>query len=275
MTAREARSAVLHARRIGALPLDSDALRRDVETVLALGARPCADGVGEWTFVHLWYGDAAERRDADDGVRRSVPYLDRVVGETFTAERIVMVRAFVARAGGYVRPHRDWTGTAAAFTRLHVPLQTNGDCVNSEDDAVYHMSAGEIWFLDGGRAHSGACFSPVPRVHLVVDFVPGIPLRRLFREPAAYRPARRTALVARAPLAGDDVAAIHALGALASGASFERVADLLGMLHFERAVSCAAAYDWLDEIARRSGDASLAARSAERRRSYLGAPLAG
>jgi L-proline cis-4-hydroxylase len=261
----------MNAARVGMLHLDAAKLLSEIETLLALGTHPCADGVGEWAFSHLWYGDAARERDTSSDVRRSLPYIDRRIEETFRTDRVTMVRVFAATRGGYVRPHRDWTGSTPAFTRFHVPLQTGDACFNSEDDIVYHMDTGEIWFLDGGRPHSGVCFSDTPRLHLVVDFEPGIPLGDLFRDPSAYRKPPPFRPVERPPLTELDLTAIFDLAHIVTTANFELVADLLGTIHFEKHVSCAAMYDWLIEIARRSGDRELADRSAELKRSYIGA----
>jgi hypothetical protein len=46
--------------------------------------------------------------------------------------------------------------------------------------------------------------------------------------------------------------------------------DLLGAFHFETQVDCAAVYDWLIEITRRTGNVELIRRAEKIRAGYLG-----
>ncbi|HEY6237280.1 MAG TPA: hypothetical protein VIW69_19410 [Candidatus Elarobacter sp.] len=76
----------------------------------------------------------------------------------------------------------------------------------------------------------------------------------------------------RAPFTDDDLRAVRELGAIASEANLDAIANLLGALHFERAVSCAATYDWLLEIARGAGGARVMERAQKLKNAYIGSP---
>jgi hypothetical protein len=256
---------------LGTVGVDESRLEREVESILALELHPCDDAVGDWRLRTLWksYGAAAEPAEA--ATRRALPYLDELIARAFRTEHITLVRVFTASRGGFIRPHRDWTGAARVFTRFHVPLRTNDRAFNSEDDVVFHMRVGEIWFLDGARPHSGGCFADAPRVHLVIDFDPEVPVEALFA-PGVTRCEREPSPVGRAPLTDDDLAAIRDLSAVATDANSGAILNLLGALHFERHTSCSAAYERLIEIARAADSAQLLERAERLRDAYLGSP---
>jgi hypothetical protein len=250
---------------------DQSRLARDVEAILALELHPCDDAVGDWRLRTLWKSYAADADPVDAQTRRSLPHVDELIVRTFRTEHVTLVRVFTASRGGFIRPHRDWTGAARAFTRFHLPLQTNDHAFNSEDDVVFHMRAGEIWFLDGARPHSGGCFAPTPRVHLVVDFDPNVPLDALFNA-GVTRDERAPTSIERPPLKDEELCAFRDLAAIATDANLDAIANLLGALHFERRTSCAGMYDQLLEIAHATGSAAVAERAQRLRNAYVGAP---
>lgn len=253
------------------MELDESRLAREVETILSLELHPCDDAVGDWRLRTLWSSYAPGADPAEAETRRSLPYVDELLSRTFRTEHVTLVRVFTASRGGFIRPHRDWTGAARAFTRFHLPLQTDDRAFNSEDDVVFHMRVGEIWFLDGARPHSGGCFSETPRVHLVVDFDPTVPVENLFRG-AMVRDERAPRSIERPPLGEGDVQALRDLAAVATDANLDTIANLLGVLHFERRTSCGDIYDWLSEIAQDTGRTAVTERAERLRNAYVGSP---
>jgi L-proline cis-4-hydroxylase len=263
----------LSAQCLGQITLSDERLRSEVGVVLALSMHPCVDGVGSWTYRALWQDDQSNGESPDPGVRRSLPYIDEVIERVFRIELLRRVWVFAAKQGGYIRPHRDWQGTEAVFTRLHIPIQTNNQCFNSEDDLLYHMDVGEIWFIDGNRPHSGGCFSESCRLHLALDFVPQTNLIDLFRDREQYRPSSLPRTINRTPFTAAQLSSIYSLAAVASDLNLTMLLDLLGAVHFEKQVDCAAVYDWLIEIARRTGNPELIRRAENIRVAYLGPTL--
>ena len=180
------------------------------------------------------------------------------------------VRVFAAWRGGLIRPHVDYPVTDQPFARLHIPLRTNDRAFNSEGDDVYHMNVGEIWFLDGTRAHSAVCFSDEPRVHLILDVDPKPSLHELFLDPTRYSESTQRPVIERPALTDDEVAAIHGLAAIATEKNLPAILDFLSTIHFGRAVGSAACYDWLVEIADRTEDGRLSPIAQRFKRAYCG-----
>jgi hypothetical protein len=105
-----------------------------------------------------------------------LPYLDQLVRKSFSLPHLVFGRLAVM-SECVIFPHRDFVeltevpANARATHRLHVPLVTHDDAMFMEDDTVFRMGLGEVWFLDVTRLHSAAVLSTRPRVHLILDFV--------------------------------------------------------------------------------------------------------
>jgi hypothetical protein len=256
------------AGRIGTIALDAERLAPALDALLALEMQTCVGyAVGDWRKRVLF--DRYAGADAQTQTAPGTSYVAELLAATFAPEHLECAQVFVASRRSYVRPHRDWPASAPLHTRIHVPLQTDERGLNSEDDEVFHMGAGEIWLVDPSRPHSGGCFSDGTRVHLVLDFDPGVPPADLFADRAAYAPSAARAAVAREPFEERHLEAIHGLARIATELNFSLIADVLGTVHFEKRVSCAAMYDWLAEIAERSGNAALVCRAAEFEHRFL------
>jgi L-proline 3-hydroxylase-like protein/aspartyl/asparaginyl beta-hydroxylase len=264
-------AARLSARAIGILDLEPDPLALDLATIAQTKLHPSVGySVGSWGKCILLERCADDASIAATAEGTRVPYILERITETFRIELLRFAQVFAAKRGAFVRPHRDWTRTDPMFARVHVPLQTDERSLHSEDGFVYHMRTGEVWFVDAARAHSAGCFSETtPRLHLVLDFVPGVPLSEIFRSRNAYQPSTADRRIERPAFTAEHLCAIHELAAVVSEANLPRIVDLLSTIHFEKQVSCAATYDWLIEIARRAGNARLVERAEQLERMYL------
>jgi hypothetical protein len=253
------------AGRIGTIALDAERLAPALDALLALEMQTCVGyAVGDWRKRILLERGAENALD----VPALAPVFELLAG-TFALEFLDCAQVFVTSRCGYVRPHRDWPASAPLATRIHLPLQTDARGLNSEDDVVFHMGTGEIWLVDPSRPHSGGCLSDRVRVHLVLDFDPDVPVPRLFRDRRAFAPAPSHGIVTREPFEDRHLAAILGLSQIATELNFMLLADVLGTIHFEKHVSCAAMYDWLTEIARRSANGALVERAARIERQFL------
>jgi L-proline cis-4-hydroxylase len=256
------------AGRIGTIALDAERLSPAVDALLALEMQPCVGyAVGNWRKCILL--ERAAGGGAHMPTAPGVSYILERLAATFALDSLDCAQVFVASRRSYVRPHRDWPASAPRYTRIHVPLQTDERGLNSEDDEVFHMGAGEIWLVDPSRPHSGGCFSDGTRVHLVLDFDPGVPLPDVFRDRAAFAPSAVRHTVEREPFGQRHLEAIYGLARIATELNFTLIADVLGTIHFEKQVGCAAMYDWLAEIAARSGNGALVRRAADLERRFL------
>jgi hypothetical protein len=268
-------ASTLRAHRLAEIALDPSRLSFDIKTILAAETQMCIGyAVGHWSLCVLLERDSPSRRLGPTAVGAALPYVTELISQTFQLDAVDTVLIFVAKRGGYVRPHCDWPASAPLYTRVHVPLQTDARCLNSEDDIVFHMETGEVWYVDPSRPHSGGCFSDATRLHLVLDCHPEVPLADLFAGPQTFAPSRVGSVIDREPFTDESLTAIYGLCEVASALNLTLLADMLGTIHFERQVSCAAVYDWLIEIARRNGHAELIQRAVQLKQRYL-YPFAG
>lgn len=175
---------------------------------------------GPWKSCMLWAsgGDAGDGLVANYDYSRApgltdcgkqVPYLRELIEQTFNTDHLNFVRLAVI-SNSVTIPHRDLLELgdidedARNAHRVHVPLVTNSDCYFSEDNVVYQMRAGEVWFFDASRVHAAASLSADLRTHMILDFTaaggdnplvtfevtgpPGIPAARACdREPLSDR----------------------------------------------------------------------------------------
>lgn len=99
-----------------------------------------------------------------------LPYLSNLIDETFKIEHLKFARIIMLGSNTVYVPHRDYLELTSDFLRFHIPIQTDSFCFNSEENTVYQMKVGEIWYIDATKIHSAASFSEKYRMHLVLDF---------------------------------------------------------------------------------------------------------
>lgn len=180
----------MRTQRVASVELDPDRLAKELQLA---GTFPHSEAYsnylvgGPWKSWMLWArggegGDGVltnysyDRPAAPTEIGRNLPYLQEIIAETVDPNRITFVR-LAAFADAVIVPHRDLIeladlpADARTAHRLHLPLATNEHCFFSEDNSVYRMGEGEVWFFDASRIHSVASLTTQPRHHLIVDFV--------------------------------------------------------------------------------------------------------
>jgi hypothetical protein len=177
----------MRTQRLGRLDLDLERLAKDLEASLDLHySEPYMEfNFGRaWKSVMLWApgGDVGDDIIAHydwsqpSGVTahgEKLPYIREIIEENFAVENVTFGRLAVVSDMVMV-PHRDYVELSAsehrrAAHRLHVSLATSEDCVFTDEDVVYQMKAGEVWFLDASRLHGAGVISDARRVHLILD----------------------------------------------------------------------------------------------------------
>jgi hypothetical protein len=72
--------------------------------------------------------------------------------------------------------HRDRRWFHANSRRMHIPLITNENCVHvgviNEQAETYHMDVDYLYELNNIDPHRASNAGTVPRIHLIVDFMP-------------------------------------------------------------------------------------------------------
>lgn len=180
----------MHTLRFGNIDLDEQRLAKDLSSAAefeysyAYSNYICG---GPWRSCMLWSvgGDTGsglvteydhDRASSKTPCADEVPYLMEVIEHTFDLTHLNFVRLALLSPGSVIIPHKDLlelnriSDPQRNAHRVHVPLRTDADCYFTQDNIVYRMKAGEIWFFDSSTEHSAACFSGTDRLHLMLDF---------------------------------------------------------------------------------------------------------
>ena len=244
---------------LGSVILDPDRLTADLA---ALREAPPPDGYSEYIFGQ-WRdyvlangtGDQIDNRFRPHHERlavtdlgRRMPYVLSLVERHFDRRLLKWVRLFTVQDALLVT-HRDYLEFKQTFRRIHLVLDTDETCLHSEQDDVFHMRRGEIWFLDGTTIHAACTLSEYRRVSLVLDFEDdGAQLSSLLKADVS-NPS--SPMLLRLPaLTDQEYAAIVGLRAIATRENFRDMIGLLGKIHFYRKAGAASVFDWLADIYR-------------------------
>lgn len=205
---------------------------------------------------------------------QQLPYLQELITSTVDVDQLAFVRLAVF-ADSVIVPHRDLLELAdlpadrRTAHRLHLPLVTHDAVFFSEDNTVYRMAEGEVWFFDASRIHSVASFSGSPRIHLIVDFVdrPAAgSLVTIDQEGDGGIPADR--VVDRVPLADDARAALRRLADVLTLDNFREVFSIVVKTHFRFDGGDDFVWNTLTAIAEDCADPAVLAHALEQRRYY-------
>jgi L-proline 3-hydroxylase-like protein/aspartyl/asparaginyl beta-hydroxylase len=195
---------------------------------------------------------------------RSVSGILRWIEETFHTHALKLVRVH-SLGDGVLVPHRDFIEINQAvcrWTRIHVPIMTNDLCLHAEEDAVFRMRPGEIWFLDASRLHSATNFSDQRRLNLCLDFeLYDAPIESVFKTSVRTDDLPAPELVKREPLDDVFLAGIHALAAMLNLRNYRDAVGLLSKVPFYRNAGLASFFDWLIAISDDARDPILGDKS--------------
>lgn len=204
-----------------------------------------------------------------------VPYLRDLITTVADLDRLNFVR-LAKVSNSVIVPHRDLLELGALpddtrnAHRMHIPLVTNEDCFFNEDNTVFRMRRGEVWFLDASKIHSVAVLSSIPRIHLMFDFVDRPrpqPLLTVAQEPtAADIPDDRT--VARPPLPDRDRAHLLQLANVLTMTTFNEILSIVIKKHFRYDGGADFVWDTMISIAEAQDDPDVRAHAHELRRHY-------
>jgi hypothetical protein len=264
---------------LGMLELDDARLAPELAALLACNVTSEAYSefkIGNWRTVVLWNTSgrdndgliAASEVTARPTPRaRSLDYLNELIEQTFDVGRLRLVRAHVLEDGVLI-PHRDFLELAPdepRWCRLHLPIATSSACLHSEEDNVFHMRRGEVWFLDASLTHSACNSGVTPRVSLCLDFALGdaalgnAAIETLVVDRSRLRPTTPV-VIAREPLDRQFHAALRDLAKLLNRANYREVLNFLARVHFYKAVDINEFFTWIVELSSAAGDHELTAK---------------
>lgn len=274
---------------VATIPLDAARLAEDLEATASFRhSETYGDYLlgGPWMNWVLWAaggesGDGNLAKYAYDQPAtfteygKQLPYLQELITNTVDLAALNFVRLAVI-SESIIVPHRDLLEFAEVpekarpAHRLHIPLVTNENAFFSEDNTVYQMKEGEVWFLDVSRIHSVITLSATPRFHLIFDFVdqPGSsPLVTL-------EPERRDAgiaadrVVARPQLPDSDRADVMQLAAVLNMDNFGEVFGIVIKKHLRYDGGDDFIWDTMIALARGCKDPAVLPYTLERHRYY-------
>lgn len=205
---------------------------------------------------------------------QSLPYVDELIENHFGCDSVRYARIIRISGNACIIPHRDYLELDGEFVRVHLVLDTNERCANTEENKIFHMALGEIWFLDASLPHSAGCFSPTPRLHLVVD-IEGTRLPEELVRGVEQPLARNPMVDVRRDWTDEAHKSILGFSEIISEANYREVVAILAKLHFFYKVDCQAMYSWLKEICRGCGDPALIEKTEALERFYLTDRAAG
>ena len=201
---------------------------------------------------------------------KQTPYINELIDRTFHLEHLKWARIFWCH-NGLLMPHRDYLDIEDDdFSRIHIVLQTDLGARHSEEERCYHMRQGEIWFVDGKYVHCASAYSDRPRINVVMDFEPGIPYEELFKDKSAHDENIEPHWLDREPFTSKDLEDIYSLSKIATTSNWGDISAIVGKVHFHKDVTVHDVYDWLHEIASRSGNEVLVERSVEMKKFFIG-----
>ena len=270
----------MRSKLLGKIHLDSQLAEEEAQLILE------CDGIdessefsyGKWRSYVLWNetGDAKDTavrkyRGAARCTRTGTKlrYLNSVLGAALSTEHIKWVRAF-AVSDGILAPHRNLWESCRSLKRLSFPIRTDSGCLHSENDCVFHMRLGEVWYFDDLGVHAACSMSPFTRVLICIDFdLPEGPLENAFCPAAnAIEPAEPF-IPYREPIDARFLQTVYSLSTVICWQNIRDVLQLLIKVHFYRDVPAIACYDWLVEIAARAQMPKLLQRVTEFKRFCL------
>ncbi|MQS06020.1 aspartyl/asparaginyl beta-hydroxylase domain-containing protein [Streptomyces alkaliphilus] len=270
---------------LGKIDFDIPRLAEDVAAVKTMRkGRETYDefSSGFWKNVPLWN----ENGDGSDGLFRDfglparpteyashVPYLTEVLEERFNLRQLVMVRARDI-VDASMMPHKDFLELEEDPShqfRVMIVLEDNEATYNSDEEKVFRMRTGEVWFLDAAGVHCAANFSTESRVSLCLDFSFNGPFTPadIFSSPNLYEPGSEPMIVKRQPLPEHFEMDIRRMAVACNRHNFRDLAFALAKLHFSYEVPNDACYDWLIEIADRTDDPALVAKAEQAKDFYI------
>lgn len=186
---------------------------------------------------------------------RQMPYVMDLIEEHFHTERLRFVRLGRITPGSVMVPHRDYLELSGELVRIHIPLRTSDACYSSEDETVYQMRLGDVWYIDASHAHSAVSFATEDRTHLILDFA-----TETVREPLRFAPDPGSragefgdAAVPRSPLTPSQRDALLGLAAVISVRNHRDVLALIIKQYFVSDISVPEIFDLACAVAKSAG----------------------
>ncbi|WP_257282357.1 aspartyl/asparaginyl beta-hydroxylase domain-containing protein [Endozoicomonas sp. ISHI1] len=181
----------MKAKILGKLSIDKNKIKNEISVIEESGFDDAYKeySIGKWRTKSIWNqnginGEAISKEYCGHAKRtffsNQLTYINEIISKNFNTKYIKPVRVLNSCENGMIFPHKDYLEFKKGFNRVHVVLYTDKNCLNSEKDTIYHMRAGEVWYVDGSNIHSAMSLSEKGKFTLIIDFCPDISLEKIF-----------------------------------------------------------------------------------------------
>lgn len=272
----------MHTQLLAKLDLDQERLREDLERSTELHySEPYTEFLcgRPWKSAMLWApgGETGDDIIAHYDVTKPsgvtphgarLPYIREIIEKYFTVEHVTFARLAVITDSVMV-PHRDYVELSdplaqrRAAHRLHVCLATSEDCLFTEDDLIYRMRFGEVWFLDVTRLHGAGVLSDTRRVHLILDFADVDREKLLNFDVTAPVGIPESSIHPRPPLSDREREGLRSLASIVDRDNLKEIFGVVIRKHYGKDGGPNFVWDTIGEIARLSQDDEIVARVAD------------
>lgn len=100
-----------------------------------------------------------------------VPVLKPLLMDTLKVDELGRVLIVKLKPGGHVKAHIDQGAYADHYSRFHVALTTNDQCLQTAGDEVRHFAPGEAWWFNHKAEHTATNEGETERIHIIIDAV--------------------------------------------------------------------------------------------------------
>ncbi|KQZ02923.1 MULTISPECIES: aspartyl/asparaginyl beta-hydroxylase domain-containing protein [Streptomyces] len=204
-----------------------------------------------------------------------LPYLRQLVERNFHLENLNFAR-IAEMTNSVTVPHRDLLELedipqeARNAHRMHIPLDTNEGALFTEDNVVYRMALGDVWFFDASKVHGAAALTTRSRTHLILDFTDAADAADVVKfplEPTGRIPEDRVSK--RASLTDGELQALYRLSDVVDLENYRDVFGLVIKKHYRRDGGDDFVWRTLTEIGRRCPDPAVRSKIQEEQRFFL------
>lgn len=270
---------------LGRIELDQQRLKKDLEYLATVPTREeeyDEFSNGFWKNIPLYNASAGSEdglyRDLQGsparptGHAKHVPYLDEIISMVYNTGQLQMARTRNLK-NAIVLPHRDFVELDREldqYFRTFMVLEDNPLAFHSDEDTVFHMRPGEIWFLDAAAVHSAVNFGEFGRQSLCVDlaFEGAFDEQDAFADTSVLAADLSPDVPERKPFTKELEEGILALSGVTGRENFRDVLFLLSKVHYSYNVHPSETFEWLVAISKAVGDDAMVEK-ADRVRDFL------
>lgn len=257
-----------HSKNIGYINFCEKSLKKDISTIsnFHFNTQYSEYFFGSWSSCPLWNKNG----DSNDSMTylyigaaketiyaEKIPYIKNLITTIFNLDLLKSARIFSMLNNSFSIPHRDFIEIEENYLRIHVPLQVGEKSYHSEENKVFKMKKGEIWFLNAADVHSAGYFSKKPRLHLVLDFEYKEKLKDVFKDKTFYIDNMQLTEILREKISKKYLNKLYSLSKVINDNTFFDVVQYLSKVHFTKDIPASQVFPWLYEIIQRSNHPHL------------------